>query len=166
MSWAGRVRGARWAALILALALAAVAPSLARARSLTVFTDQLAGPPLMGLGVELDPYDHFQPTPTQWNLTFQRLDFMRPGFLRVVEPAYELFPVNTSVCAPVVLARTRLRFPVMLPGNSPLVELVPFDSRSMTEPPELVTTPPAALAPALLYRELVETESKAIVAPD
>jgi hypothetical protein len=28
---------------------------------LTVFTDQLAGPPLMGLGVELDPYDTVAP---------------------------------------------------------------------------------------------------------
>jgi hypothetical protein len=41
--------------------------------------------------VELDPYDSFRPTPAQWSLTLQRLDFMRPGFLRVVEPAYDYF---------------------------------------------------------------------------
>jgi hypothetical protein len=57
----------------------------------TIYTDQPAGPQLMGLGVELDPYDSFQPTPAQWSMIFQRLDFMRPGFLRVVEPAYDYF---------------------------------------------------------------------------
>lgn len=45
----------------------------------------------MGLGVELDPYDSFQPTAAQWNMTFQRLDFIRPGFLRVVAPASDYF---------------------------------------------------------------------------
>jgi hypothetical protein len=45
----------------------------------------------MGLGVELDPYDAFVPTPANWNLIFQRLNFMRPGFLRVVEPASDYF---------------------------------------------------------------------------
>jgi hypothetical protein len=45
----------------------------------------------MGLGVEWDPYDHFKPTVEQWNLTYQRLDFMRPGFIRVVEPAWDYF---------------------------------------------------------------------------
>jgi hypothetical protein len=54
---------------------------------LTVFTDQLAGPPLMGLGVELDPYDTVAPDQINWPLVTQRLAFMRPGFLRVVEPA-------------------------------------------------------------------------------
>src|SRR5437588_12433549 len=88
VSWTGRLRGALWATLVLAFALGGAVPSLARARAVSVFTDQLAGPQLMGLGVELDPYDSFQPTPTQWDLTFQRLDFMRPGFLRVVEPSY------------------------------------------------------------------------------
>jgi len=45
----------------------------------------------MGLEVEWDPYDTFNPSQADWNLTFQRLDFMRPGFLRVVEPASEYF---------------------------------------------------------------------------
>ena len=58
---------------------------------LTVFTDQLAGPPLMGLGAELDPYDTVAPDQINWSLLTQRLAFMRPGFLRVVEPASTYF---------------------------------------------------------------------------
>jgi Cellulase (glycosyl hydrolase family 5) len=87
----------RWAVLAAVLGAVAVSglmfvvPAVAGARTVTVFDDEVAGPPLMGLGVELDPYDSFQPTATQWNVTFQRLDFMRPGFLRVVEPASRYF---------------------------------------------------------------------------
>lgn len=71
-------------------------PRAARAASaapaITIHTDELAdGAPFMGLGVQWDPYDSFQPTPAQWNLTFQRLDYMRPGFIRVVEPASDYF---------------------------------------------------------------------------
>ena len=58
---------------------------------ITIHTDELAGPTLMGLGVEWDPYDSFRPTQADWDLTFQRLDFMRPGFIRVVEPASDYF---------------------------------------------------------------------------
>jgi hypothetical protein len=58
---------------------------------LTIFTDQLAGPPLMGLGAELDPYDTVAPSQINWALITQRLAFMRPGFLRVVEPASTYF---------------------------------------------------------------------------
>jgi hypothetical protein len=70
--------------------------SVARAAStsvptLTLFTDQLAGPPLMGLGVEVDPYDTVGPSQIDWPLLAQRLAFMRPGFLRVVEPASTYF---------------------------------------------------------------------------
>lgn len=61
------------------------------APSVTVFTDQLAGPPLMGLGVELDPYDTVAPAQLNWSLLTQRLEYMRPGFLRVVEPASTYF---------------------------------------------------------------------------
>jgi hypothetical protein len=61
------------------------------APQLTVFTDQLAGPPLMGLGVELDPYDTVAPGQINWALLTQRLEFMRPGFLRVVEPVTTYF---------------------------------------------------------------------------
>ena len=59
--------------------------------SVTVFTDQLVGPPLMGLGVELDPYDTGSPSQINWTLLTQRLAFMRPGFMRVVEPASTYF---------------------------------------------------------------------------
>ena len=64
---------------------------VARVRAITIQTGELAGPPLMGLGVQWDPYDSFRPTPADWKLTFQRLDYMRPGFIRVVEPAYDYF---------------------------------------------------------------------------
>jgi hypothetical protein len=87
-------RGARHLALLLALALIVLGVIAARAAAqptLTIQTDNLAGPPLMGLGVEWDPYDSFVATPAQWALTFQRLDFMRPGFMRIVEPAGDYF---------------------------------------------------------------------------
>ena len=75
---------------------AAVAVPVARGvaanvSKLTVFTDQVVGPPLMGLGVELDPYDTVAPSQINWPLVTQRLVFMRPGFLRVVEPASTYF---------------------------------------------------------------------------
>jgi hypothetical protein len=59
--------------------------------NLTVFTDQLVGPPLMGLGAEVDPYDTLAPDQVNWPLLTQRLEFLRPGFLRVVEPASTYF---------------------------------------------------------------------------
>jgi hypothetical protein len=85
--------------VLVALALVtcgAFGTSVARAASpaihkLTVFTDQLAGPPLMGLGAELDPYDTVSPSQMNWPLLTQRLAFLRPGFLRVVEPASTYF---------------------------------------------------------------------------
>jgi hypothetical protein len=83
-----------WAAVLGTVAVGGLifaAPAVAGARTVTVFGDEVAGPPLMGLGVELDPYDSIQPTAAQWDMTFQRLDFMRPGFLRVVEPASSYF---------------------------------------------------------------------------
>jgi hypothetical protein len=45
----------------------------------------------MGLGVEFDPYDTYTPSQADWARTFARLDFMRPGFFRVVEPASDYF---------------------------------------------------------------------------
>lgn len=83
-------RAATLAAMTVLVSVCAT-PAAARTRGLTIYTDQIAGPPLMGLGVQLDPYDSIQPTQDQWNLIFQRLDFMRPGFLRVVESAYDYF---------------------------------------------------------------------------
>jgi hypothetical protein len=58
---------------------------------ITVFTDELAGPPLMGLGAQLDPYDALRPNQINWSLLTERLQFMRPGVLRVVEPASTYF---------------------------------------------------------------------------
>jgi len=77
-------------ALAACLAACGIASSAAGA-VLTLYTDQPAGPPLMGLGVQWDPYDSFTPTQTDWNRTFERLDFLKPGFIRVVEPAYDYF---------------------------------------------------------------------------
>ncbi len=80
----------------LATALACVAAAAASsaavvAPSVTVFTDQLQSSPFWGLGVELDPYDALSPAQLNWPLITQRLDFMSPGFLRVVEPASMYF---------------------------------------------------------------------------
>ena len=36
----------------------------------------------MGMGVEWDPYDHYSPSPQDWNTIIQRLDFMDPSFVR------------------------------------------------------------------------------------
>ncbi len=82
-------------ALVL-VACGALGMPVARAASaktprLTIFTDQLAGPPLMGLGAELDPYDTIGPSQMDWPLLTQRLAYLRPGFLRVVEPASTYF---------------------------------------------------------------------------
>ena len=61
------------------------------ARALTVYTDELASPSFMGLGVEFDPYDTLKPTQLNWPLIDQRLGFMSPGLMRVVEPASDYF---------------------------------------------------------------------------
>ena len=58
---------------------------------MTVFADQTAGPRLLGLGVQWDPYDSFQPSASLWDLIDERVAFMSPGFLRVVEPASDYF---------------------------------------------------------------------------
>jgi hypothetical protein len=71
------------------------------APAVTVYTDQPAGPAFMGLGVEFDPYDTVAPSAIDWPLITQRLDFMSPGFLRVVEPASDYFGGYDSVGDPV-----------------------------------------------------------------
>ncbi|MEI6195589.1 MAG: hypothetical protein WCS42_14800 [Verrucomicrobiota bacterium] len=38
----------------------------------------------MGLGVQWDPFDWYQPSTEQWNLITNRMDFCRPGYLRVM----------------------------------------------------------------------------------
>jgi hypothetical protein len=80
-------------ALICSLAGSVPAASAAASvQGITLHPDELATvAPFMGLGVELDPYDSVNPTPAQWSLIFQRLDYMRPGFVRVVEPASDYF---------------------------------------------------------------------------
>ena len=79
-------------AVLIALAgYAHGAPAAVAAPALTVDTDQLADPAFMGLGVEFDPYDTLKPSQIDWPLITQRLDFMGPGFLRVVEPASDYF---------------------------------------------------------------------------
>ncbi len=79
------------AALTILLMVAAAGRAGASTPAVTIPTDQVAGSPLMGLGVEWDPYDHFQPTPADWGRTFQRVDYMHPGVIRVVEPAWDYF---------------------------------------------------------------------------
>jgi hypothetical protein len=93
----GSLRRALWsAAATVVIALGAYAPA-ARAAShapaVTLYADQLADSAFMGLGVEFDPYDTFSPSQlqAQWPLITQRLDFMSPGLLRVVEPASSYF---------------------------------------------------------------------------
>jgi len=95
-----RVGAVSWASLAVLIALGTYAPAAVAAPpapyapagpTLTVDTDQLAGPAFMGLGVEFDPYDTLQPSQIDWPLITQRLDFMSPGFLRVVEPASDYF---------------------------------------------------------------------------
>src|SRR5947209_14689932 len=90
------LRGAKWLALVVTLVLlgagsAATATTAAAQPTLTIHTDEFAGPPLIGLGVQWDPYDSLGPTQAQWNLTFQRLAFMRPAFMRIVETAGDYF---------------------------------------------------------------------------
>lgn len=88
-----RFRGLSCLALLLTVAMASmvIAAGSASGATLTIYSDEPAGPPLMGLGVQWDPYDSFRPTSASWNLTFARVDYMRPGFIRVVEPAYDYF---------------------------------------------------------------------------
>jgi hypothetical protein len=87
-SWL-RVGAVWWLSVaVVVFALGARAPA---ARALTLYTDQLAGPAFMGLGAQFDPYDTLKPTQLNWPLITQRLDFMSPGLLRVVEPASDYF---------------------------------------------------------------------------
>jgi hypothetical protein len=81
----GRVwKGAAVVCGVLLLAVAEAAPATAAATHVTIATDQLQTSPFMGLGVEFDPYDTLSPATINWPLIEQRLDFMAPGFLRVV----------------------------------------------------------------------------------
>ncbi|HWC85607.1 MAG TPA: hypothetical protein VG388_03645 [Solirubrobacteraceae bacterium] len=74
-----------------ASAARAAAHAAPAAPGLTVYTDQLSAPSFMGLGTQIDPYDTMKPSQVNWPLITQRLDFMQPGLLRVVEPASDYF---------------------------------------------------------------------------
>ena len=115
------LRCAWWATLLIGLALSgpmSTARAVTSGPVITIHTDELAGPTSMGLGVEWDPYDTFQPTHADWNRMFQRLDYMRPGFIRVVVPAYNYFggydqnnnPVYRWTSDPLVQLRTILDY--------------------------------------------------------
>src|ERR1700683_797582 len=88
------------AVLVVAGLSAASAPAATSPLALTVFTDQLQSTPFLGLGVEFDPYDTLSPTTIDWPMIEQRLDFMSPGFLRVVEPASDYFGGYNSAGQP------------------------------------------------------------------
>jgi hypothetical protein len=49
----------------------------------TVNLHQTVVTPTMGFGVQWDPYG-YPPSPADWQLTLKRLDFLRPGFFRVM----------------------------------------------------------------------------------
>ncbi len=87
--------------------LAPAARAAAGPPVLTLHTGELAGPRLMGIGVQWDPYDSYRPTPADWARTFQRLDSMHPGFLRVVEPASDYFGGYDASHNPVYRWNTR-----------------------------------------------------------
>ncbi|MDQ6807468.1 MAG: glycoside hydrolase family 5 protein, partial [Actinomycetota bacterium] len=76
---------------VLVIALGVYAPGAPAAPAITLYTDQVSGPAFMGLGTQFDPYDTRGPAQLNWPLITQRLDFMRPGVLRVVEPASDYF---------------------------------------------------------------------------
>ncbi len=90
-----RVGAVWWASVaVLLVALGVNVPgarAAAPAPTITLYTDQLSGPAFMGLGTQFDPYDTLNSSQINWQLITQRLDFMRPGLLRVVEPASDYF---------------------------------------------------------------------------
>jgi len=60
--------------------------SMASAETIKVSVnpDQVICSNFMGLGVQWDPFDWYQPSTEQWNLITNRMDFCRPGYLRVM----------------------------------------------------------------------------------
>ncbi|MCY3024344.1 MAG: hypothetical protein NTW87_35660 [Planctomycetota bacterium] len=44
--------------------------------------------PFMGFGIQWDPYDYYRPSPADWKLTLERLDYCRPTFFRVMWMAH------------------------------------------------------------------------------
>jgi len=73
----GKIEGNALAVLLAgALTAAGQAP-------VTVDTKQVVVERFLGPGVQWDPYD-YQPSPEAWKTTLARMDFMHPGFLRVM----------------------------------------------------------------------------------
>ena len=54
--------------------------------TMTAALDRAAVKPLMGFGVQLDPYS-YPPSPADWRLTVKRLDHLHPAFFRVMMQA-------------------------------------------------------------------------------
>jgi hypothetical protein len=53
----------------------------------TVDLGQTVVEPFMGLGIQWDPYE-YRPTPEDWKVTLERLDFCRPALFRVMWMAH------------------------------------------------------------------------------
>lgn len=67
-----------------ALAMAGAAGEPAK---VTIDTGQTVVTPFMGLGVQWDPYDKYPLRPDDWKMITERMDFCRPGYLRVMSGA-------------------------------------------------------------------------------
>ena len=65
----------------LPIACGAVLPSRC---SVVVHLHQSVKNHIMGLGVQWDPFDQYPPSTRDWNVILERMDFMHPGFLRVI----------------------------------------------------------------------------------
>ncbi|BDI31947.1 hypothetical protein CCAX7_39980 [Capsulimonas corticalis] len=71
------------AALAWTLALAAGPIWAASASDVTVRLGKTVTSPFMGLGVQWDRF-YYTPTPAAWNMIVRRMDYCRPGYLRVM----------------------------------------------------------------------------------
>jgi hypothetical protein len=72
-----------WIEAGLAMALLAGPLAAAEPLAVTVNLKQVAVERFLGAGVQWDPYEYL-PSPEAWKTTLARVDFMRPGFLRVM----------------------------------------------------------------------------------
>jgi len=63
--------------------VAALCAHGAAAQTVAIDLRAPASEPFLGAGVQWDPYE-FPPSPEGWKTTFARLDYMRPGFFRVM----------------------------------------------------------------------------------
>lgn len=51
--------------------------------AVTIHTDSILVDRFMGAGIQWDPYE-YPPSPEDWKTTLNRVDFMKPGYLRVM----------------------------------------------------------------------------------